>query len=251
MSDRKELNYFAYDPAGNNATTNTYPVKTLEAYKKEFLHAEGFTIRGEASPAYFSISSSAARIQSLIPDVKLITSLRNPVDRAYSGYLMQVRNGKADLDIENAFSPDKHWVKLGFYSEKLCAIYDAFPPSQIRIVMQEDLQKDTAGTMANLYKFLQIDSNFTPSMQRKHNVGTVPKNPFVQKIFQKKEVVKSIVGPLTPLFAKKMVWKLEKLNQSEPQKLPEKCRENLISLYKKDILIVEQLIERDLSDWYS
>jgi len=251
MSERKELNYFAYDPNGGNSPADTFPVTTLQDYEKEFEKSADFRVRGEASPAYFSVTTSAARIHSLIPDVKLITSLRNPVDRAYSGYLMHVRNGKASLDIENSFSPDKHWVKLGFYADKLRSIYNTFPREQLKIVLQEELKGDTARTMKGLYEFLGVDAEFQPNIQVKHNVGTLPKNEFVQKIIRKKELVKSVVEPITPHFAKKIVWKLEKLNQSEPQKLPEQCREDLKNLYRQDILIVEELIERDLSRWYS
>src|SRR6266487_1947701 len=48
---------------------------------------------GKATPAYMADPRVAARIHSLMPRVLLIALLRNPVERAYSHYMMSVRRG--------------------------------------------------------------------------------------------------------------------------------------------------------------
>jgi len=56
----------------------------------------------EASPGYLYNPYAADRIKNLLPNVKLIVSLRNPVDRAYSHYHHSVRIGKETLPFEQA-----------------------------------------------------------------------------------------------------------------------------------------------------
>ena len=55
------------------------------------------TIVGEASPHYFHNLDAPQILSKLFPQLKLIVLLRNPVDRAYSHYSMQVRNRKKKL----------------------------------------------------------------------------------------------------------------------------------------------------------
>ncbi len=249
MSKNKELNYFAYDSKIGECNDAHFPIKTQTEYEKEFECSKSYKIRGEASPAYFSILSSAARIHKLIPDVKLITSIRNPVDRAFSGYLMHVRDGKADPKIQDSFTPDKHWVKLGFYSKNLQEYYRIFPSNQIKIVLQDDMKRDTAGTMERIFEYLEVDPHFKPEVKQRHNVGTFPKNHLIQRILLQKETVRRYLEPVTPYFAKKILWKMEKLNQQEPPELPAEHKEYLQNLYREDILRVQDLINRDLSNW--
>ena len=47
---------------------------------------EGVAITGEDTPFYFWNPVAAKRIKELLPNIKLISILRNPIDRAYSEY---------------------------------------------------------------------------------------------------------------------------------------------------------------------
>src|SRR5215212_6336788 len=51
------------------------------------------TVTGESSPSYLFSAQVPARMAEVIPDAKLVALLRNPIDRAYSHYQMQVRRG--------------------------------------------------------------------------------------------------------------------------------------------------------------
>lgn len=243
MSEKKELNYFAYDPKFK--LSDRFTIRTRADYEKQFESAAGFPVIGEASPAYFSESGAAARIHRLIPKIKLITSLRNPVERAYSAYLMQLRMGRTNLKVHQAFSPDQHWVKLGFYSDSLTRFYSLFPKSNIRVVLQEDLSKDSAKVMKTLFAYLEVEENFHPDVQTRHNVGTRPK---LQPLQRAVRLRKSRRWPI-PSYLKNALRRIEKFNQSPPDPMPESRREDLKKLYRDDIQRVQTIIDRDLSDW--
>lgn len=57
---------------------------------------------GEATPSYIFCPFSAERLVQLLPGIKLILMLRDPVDRAVSHYFKQVRRGTEAREIREA-----------------------------------------------------------------------------------------------------------------------------------------------------
>jgi len=74
-------------------------------------------ITGESSPYYIFHPLAAKRIFKIIPKVKLIVLLRNPVERAYSHYHHIVKLGHESLTIEEAIKSEKE--RLDGETEKI------------------------------------------------------------------------------------------------------------------------------------
>ena len=64
-------------------------------------------ITGEASPYYIFHPLAPERIARLLPQVKLITLLRNPVDRALSHHQHETRRGKETLPFAEALAAEE------------------------------------------------------------------------------------------------------------------------------------------------
>jgi Sulfotransferase domain len=60
------------------------------------------TITGEASPSYLFDPQVPERMARIVPEARLIALLRNPVDRAYSHYQMEMRRGREARSFEEA-----------------------------------------------------------------------------------------------------------------------------------------------------
>jgi hypothetical protein len=250
MSERKEINYFSHGKNPSYTTRSVMtPVRTAEEYESYFIGSEGFKVRGEASPSYFSTLGTAAKIKREIPDVKFITTLRNPADRAYSGYLMNVRANNIKENAPNAFSQDKHWVKLGLYYEQLKEYYDQFSSSQIKIVLLEDLKSDKKKVLEDLFGYLEIDNNYTFDSEKIHNAGHVPKNYALHNFIRNNMFIKKTVRPMLPRKFKNFAKQFENLNHKKPATMSDEIRSQLDRYYKEDIEKVQTLIGRDLSSW--
>jgi hypothetical protein len=245
MSDVKQLKYFAYEK--DTKLKNVFPVTTLDDYKKHFEGAKGFKIRGESSPVYFHSPIAADRIKNTIPDVKIITCLRNPVDRAYSGYLMQLRSGKKSESIYSEFDISKDWVKLGFYYEHLRRNLSIFGEEQSKIILFDHLTSNTDETMSDLFRFLNISDKHGIDYSV-HNKGYVPKSKLVNSLVTNKNIRKRASG-LVPMSLKKVVKRLEEKNRAAKPVFPYEIRYQLTELYKEDILKTQELIQQDLSMW--
>lgn len=137
-------------------------------------------VTGEASPYYIYHPRVAARIAKDLPHVKLIVLLRNPVDRAFSNYQHEVRNGFETLPFEEAllaeeqrvapdreamardplFKPYNHphfsYVNRGLYAQQLDVWFRHFPREQFFIATNEELDRDYNGVFGRVCQFLKI-----------------------------------------------------------------------------------------------
>ncbi len=63
--------------------------KGIDWYSKNFQGAGNNTLVAEKSNTYLYMSNAPERICSMLPNVKILAILRNPIERAYAGYCMQ------------------------------------------------------------------------------------------------------------------------------------------------------------------
>ena len=81
----------------------------LAWYKSQFpgIKNTRAKITGEKSPYYLFHPHAPRRVSEVLPDVRLISLLRDPVDRAYSSYQHQVRAGRETLSFEAAIEAEE------------------------------------------------------------------------------------------------------------------------------------------------
>ena len=155
-------------------------------------------ITGEASPFYLFHPHALRRISELLPEVKIIVILRNPVDRAYSHYHHEVEKGRETLSFEDAvrmeeerlrgefdkLMADEKYTSLnyscyayllrGIYVDQLKRVYSYFEKSHVLILKSEDFFKDSQSTIDKVFQFLGL-----PGWQMEHfkkaNVGSYQK----------------------------------------------------------------------------
>ena len=87
VSDLKELCYFCSDPQWAPFSNNFRSENWLN---KRFSHYKPGQIKGELTPFYISDPTSPVLIKKAFPDIKILVSYRNPVDRLYSMYYISM-----------------------------------------------------------------------------------------------------------------------------------------------------------------
>jgi hypothetical protein len=235
--------------------------RTLEDYLKLFAGVRDEIAIGDASPNYLLYhQTSVPLIAKYIPHAKLIAILRNPVDRAYSDYLMNMREGRNKRDlIEQAKyrTQQSHVIRKGFYYEGLQHFYDVFDPQQIKVFLYDDLKADSGKLMKEMYQFLGVDPSFTPDTSKVAQKAQVPKNQAVNKLLQQKNPLRSSIakmlrGVFSVKTRQKLRTQLVQLNMDKKGKIPPlspQDRQELQEIYRPDILKLQELIGRDLSAW--
>lgn len=99
----KELFYFSHASSKQD----------LKYYQSFFPKLKSGEQTGDATANYFESKVAAERIKHVVPNAKIICLLRNPVDRAYSHYLMSVKLGFETESFETALALEKERIEFG------------------------------------------------------------------------------------------------------------------------------------------
>jgi hypothetical protein len=247
----KELKYFAFEPDNPEhvqAPHQKFPIRTIEEYVQQFAEVNEEIAIGEASPIYINSVAAMHHIRQTIPDVNLIFSLRNPIDRAYSAYWMRVRGGYESRPIQQAFQEDlEHLRKVSYYN-MLRQWYNCFDAYQIKVVLFEDFRKDSVKVMQELYGFVGGDITFVPNTSVQHNAGGMPKSQARQGIVNYLRKYRRLRFYL-PKTVRSIFANFAKANLTAPPPIPTDVQEMLAELYCEEIDQLSNLIQKDLSVW--
>ena len=246
MSPVKEPQYFSLTGQGRPKGAAMIGVTpTQEKYLELFKGVSDQKAVGEASTAYLLSPTAAKRIAEAIPDVKIIIILRNPADRAFSGYLMQLRNATDNGRVEEAFDSDKKYVRHSFYYENISRYIEYFPREQIGFFLFEELRKNPDQVMRRVYRFLGVDDNFQAEIQQ-HNQAWVPKYRLLNSVRERLLRSEKLRKALQDTAIKR--W-FRRLTRVEPPRMTDEIYQRLIAYYREDIEKTQRLTGLDLSSW--
>jgi Sulfotransferase domain len=140
----------------------------------------------EATPYYLLHPLAASRAHELVPDVKLLVLLRDPVARAWSHYRHMVRLGLEHLSFQEAIEQEPvrlageverirsdarydavpyrrySYLTRGAYAGQLQQWLEHFPPDRFLVLRSERLLADPARSYARVLAFLGLPA-WTPS----------------------------------------------------------------------------------------
>jgi hypothetical protein len=162
-----------------------------------FSHWAGEPVIGEARVRNLYLPYVAPRIKEVSPSAKLVAIVRNPVDRAFSTWMMWTARGHERRSFEEAVEDElarlesgpgldgedgeRRWidnlivvdrkgldfwpreytacVELGHYARQLRRYLEFFPRDALHVLFTEDLREDPAREMQRLFRFLDVDPN--------------------------------------------------------------------------------------------
>ncbi|MBM4055119.1 MAG: sulfotransferase domain-containing protein [Planctomycetes bacterium] len=265
----KECKFFShmtgdYKGPGDEEDLNKQIIKTLDDYKLLFANTTDEKAIGDISPDYlYYFHESIKNIKSILGNnVKILIILRNPIERAYSKYLHNVREGFETLSFEEALKEENvrknnNWgwgwylVESGLYFNQIKTYMDNF--SQVQVLFYEDLLKNTLDLMKRIFLFLEIDPNFIPNIEVKFNASGKPKNKFINNMLVRPSFPKTILKGLTKPFLsddkRRELKESLRAKNTEKISMEEDTRAYLRDVFKEDVLKLQALINKDLSYW--
>ena len=129
-------------------------------YRARFADAGDATAVGEKSPTYSMTPEHpgvARRIAELVPDVRLIYVVREPLRRIRSHFVHQFGRGHEHHPINEALRRDPRYVDTTRYTTQLAAYTEWFPTEQIMVVTAEQLDHERVETFRRIAVFCGID----------------------------------------------------------------------------------------------
>lgn len=265
MSALKETDYFALE---NRAHLYGGPgakwlvkssVSTRPQYEALFAAAAGYKAVGESSPRYLYTPEAIDNIRASLPEARLIAILRNPVERAFASYLGMCRDGWEKCENFRAAIEDEprrvaenwlfgRYVSMGYYHRHLSRVCARFPRDRIRVYLYEDLRRDPAALVADMFGYIGVSPDFVPDMSRRHNVSGIITNPVLRTVWTGSAKMRTAIRPVVPHGLRHLAGRLFVRDLKKPEFDPGLKRE-LTAKYREDILRLQDLIGRDLSGW--
>ena len=250
MSKIKEPNYFTAQQVVN-MYYDVIPVNSEDWYHSIFAEPNRRVI-GECSVSYLFYPEVAEKIYDYNPESKILIILRNPVQRAFSHYLMDCRLGLCDISFEEILNnPSKYphfyqqFISLGMYHQQIKRYIDIFGQNQVKVMFYDDLKTDTNLFINQIFSFLNLTSI---------NVNIVVKNKFKQpssKVVAKLYQFKWLRSYLNSLFPKEILLMIKSVlfKDSKKPTLDPTIKRKLSQIYKKDLAELSKLLSKDLSAW--
>jgi hypothetical protein len=257
MSSQKEPNYFS-DKAIHNQ--GIYYVKnrvnTLDKYESLFAQKES-VVYGECSVSYLFYENVAEDIKKHNPNAKIIIMLRNPIERAFSHYLMDYRLGLISDSFENIITKkSKHknahlfyqqYIKVSKYAKQIQRYLDFFEKENILFVDYEDFKKNGSEIVFQVYDFLNISTEFGANINTKYNAFKMPKNNGIRFIYSFVFLRKILTYLLPKYLVNNISVFLFKVDRKP--KLSMETRSLLTKIFKDDIKKLEEILSNDYLKW--
>ncbi|TLD42416.1 MAG: Sulfotransferase [Candidatus Jettenia ecosi] len=233
-------------------------VQKWEQYRKLFKNVKHEKAIGEVSNSYLFSQVAAKNIIEKLPQVKIIMMLRNPMERAFSHYLANMRDGKTIKnfreEVESNYTLEtREWgkkylyIELGMYYQQVKRYLDVFPRENIKIYFYDDYKKDLMLLVKDLFRFIGVNPNITIDFSKKYNESKIPKNKYFNFIISKSGIKKSAIK-LFPLEYREKIKSIFFTNEKKP-KLSVEDKKFLLGIYREDIKNLSHVMNRDLHTW--
>ena len=140
--------------------------KGTDLYSSYFAHCKNDAVRGEWTPKYISDPSVPPRIKKVVPNVKILACLRNPIDRAFSHYRYKIQKKGIQKSFKDVYDNHEDMLERGLYATHLKQFRELFPEENIWIGWYDEATQDSESFIQSLYDFLEVDASFRPPSLR-------------------------------------------------------------------------------------
>jgi hypothetical protein len=271
MSPVKEPKFFLTDgpPPDRGGGPGDIPtwrehVWRREDYEALFEPAAAGQLRAESTPFYLYDHAAQRRIRDLIPGVRMIAMLRDPVERAHSNWTHLWSAGLdpigdfvkacADEDrrVAAGWAHFWHYTRLGRYGEQLEHLYQVFPQEQVLVLRYRDLVDAPVQTLDQICTFLGVEPGIVSGVPRE-NVTAHPDESLGHRAVS--SVIRAAAAAsrhLPGTTGTALTSPLERMLQrgARPrQPLTWEQRQAVLPYFESDIRLLEKVTESDFSDW--
>lgn len=229
-----------------------------------FSHVKDELYIGESSVDYLISPNCAEIIHEFNPDAKIIIILRNPVQRAISGYKMMLRDRRTTKSFDEALQEKDILTRKGLYYQDVKRYIDTFGRDAVKIYIFEEMVRGMDSVFKDLCTFLGV-SDFSFDCSKKYNIkGKIDNSVYAKLYVAYTEFLKKSPRAnrlLKRLFSQQRLWRFNKklryrllekhIIPEDPSEISisQDSKDTLKKYYLEDIERLESLLDVDLSLW--
>ena len=242
----KESGYFSKFSIGR--------LTSEEEYKNSFADATPNQLIGESTAIYLRDPETPDKIHQANHNAKIIIMLRDPIERAYSHYLMYIRNGyetrsfskKLELYDKNKSVGRFHdyIIMPSYYFDSVSKYINVFGREQVKICIYEEFADKTQKIVSEILDFLCIDSSLPKNITEKYNDFAHPPGKS-EKFIMTNYISQNIGRRLLPKSTRLSIKNFLSDKNSKP-KLEENDILKLYEFFVNDVTKIQDLLQRKL-----
>ena len=233
---------------------------TEETYDSLYIESSSCSYRADCSH-YLHTPATAKIIHEYNPEAMILISLRAPVERIYSEYMLYARVGKVSESFPtfinqmlkkdedgNVVIKTNSRLNKGFYAELIKPWLSYFGENQVKIILFDDLKARPGEVCTDIYTWLGVDNAFKPNFVRAQR-GGVPKSNKLMNAMKSTLLVPQRVKNKIPASLR---WRIKDLIYSkalEREEMREDINILLKSLYRPYVCDLEALLNTNLTAW--
>lgn len=270
MCSPKEPHFFSTDMPG------LAEVADAEGYAALFAAAPEGARLGEASAFYLASREAARNIHAANPKTRIILSIRNPADAAFSLF-HQLRDGfredqtsfEAAWDLQAAraegrnlpaYCPEPAQLQYGqiySYHDQIARYFEVFGRDAVKVLRFEDIRDAPQRVIAELLDFVGVAPFEVDIGMPKTNTRRQSRFPaLTQFLASPPGALRPLLGPLkrglNRLGLKPSVLMMKYLSRKADGaagRLDPDLRARMLDHFAEDIARLEKLLKQDLSAW--
>ena len=256
MSSIKEPNFFSsQDLKIQKIYYDSLILDNLKEYERIFTPKNKQQIIGEASVSYLFYPNVANRIFDYNPRSKIIIILRDPVERAFSHYSMDLRLGHVKQSLDELFDLGlnnkdnlffQQYILLGQYYEQVNRYIEVFGRENICVKFYDELKLDASSFYSDILKFLQQENDHNIDFNQPFNKSKLPSNKFIKWLYSW-----PIIRKISLIFLPLSVIEFININffKENNNIITNDLKSKLHSFFLEDIEKLEKLLSKDLKSW--
>ncbi|SEG54272.1 Sulfotransferase family protein [Thermomonospora echinospora] len=270
MSPVKEPKFFLTDgpppTRGGPGDAQTYRehVWRRADYEALFDGAPPGALCGESTPFYLHDLEAQLRIRRLIPDVRLIAVLRDPVERAHSNWAHLWSAGLEPIgDVVEACAAEEQRVRagwaafwrytgLGRYGEQLQHLFKLFPREQVLLLRYREVRDTPRATLDRICAFLGVETGLIstiPAENVTRHVSDSPANRALQVLLRGGASLGRYMPEAVRQTARRPFLSLLQRDPRLRRPPAPEQRERLLPYFEDDIALFQELTGWDCADW--
>jgi len=230
-----------------------------QQYLRLFEASGGFRAIGEASTSYLWHPEVAYRIRKQGPDARILISLRDPVERAYSHYLMHVREGIQnrgfyDALVEDMKRTEEAWaishvyVGKGCYASQVRRYLEAFGSDRVKVILFDDLKRAPEVKLQEVAQFLGLDPAPIARIDaaRVRNPYRASRGRWAEFLIGNK--LSRMIETVVPGRLGSFIYEHFLLKRAAKPPMDPRARELLMEIYDPEIAALENLLGKKMPE---
>ena len=265
VAERKDLHFFGSDLGFRNR-----PREPEAAYLARFAAAGSARWACDSSVWYLSSARAAREIDAACPGAHIIAMVRHPVDAMHALWSQLRLNGLGDEDIpsfEDALGaePDRRqgrrvpphtplpsallYREAVAFSGQLRRFLEVFGADRVRIIVQEEMKSDTAGTMRGVHAWLGIAPDVDVELRRV-NTSKAVRSEGLRRVLRATPT--GLKDAIPPGLRHALSRQLRRLNSRHADRSPldPALRARLAAELAPEIARIEAVLGRSVPAWH-